>query len=184
MERSGDGPPIVLGVALVLIGVTYLALHFLRHYFEGFDVAHYGWPLFVIVPGLVLIGVGMSIAEVGGLCISGAVLTITGLVLLVQNTWELFFTWTYLWALVAPGAVGVGMWLQGVAVDSAGMRAAGIRTVLNGLIMTLLGWILFEGGLQVSGRDVGFLPKFVVSTSIIAIGLGLLIRRPAPARPR
>jgi hypothetical protein len=181
-ERE-QGQPIALGIALVLVGVSYLALHFLRSYFINFDVARYGWPLFVLAPGLVLIGVGMSVEEVGVLCTTGAILTMTGLVLLVQNTLDLFFTWTYLWALVTPGAIGLGMWLQGIATDRPELRATGLQAMLSGLVITLLGWIVFEGGFQVSGHYVGFLPKFVVSTAIIGIGIGMLVRA-SPRRSR
>src|SRR5438105_12328491 len=98
MERTAGGPPLVLGIVLVLIGLTYLALEFIPRRFLLIDIAHYGWPLFVIVPGLVLIGVGMTVSGLSGLCIPGAIVTMVGVVLLLQNLFDLFATWTYAWA--------------------------------------------------------------------------------------
>jgi hypothetical protein len=186
-EREAEreqGQPIVVGIALVLVGISFLTLHFVRQYLIHFDFARYGWPLLVLTPGLVLIGVGMSIEEVGILCLTGAILSMTGMVLLVQNTLDLYFTWTYLWALITPGALGLGMWLQGIATDRADLRATGLQAMLGGLVMTLLGWIVFEGFFRVSGeKEVGFLATFVVSTAVIAIGIGMLVRA-SPRKPR
>src|SRR5258708_3817652 len=139
MERTSTGPALVLGIVLVMIGVVYLALEFIPRRFLQIDIAHYGWPIFVIVPGMVLVGVGMTVQGLGALCIPGAIVTTAGLVLGVQNIFDLFATWSYAWALVAPGGVGLGMWLQGVATGSSGLRAAGWRTMGAGVIVFLLG---------------------------------------------
>jgi hypothetical protein len=177
MERTTGGPPLVLGITLVLVGLIYLALEYVPRRFLQIDIAHYGWPLFVIVPGLVLVGVGMTVQGLSGLCIPGAIVTAVGLVLLLQNIFDLFATWTYAWALVAPGGIGLGMWLQGVVSGSSGLRAAGWRTMGAGVIIFLLGAVLFEGVIHVSGQDFGFIGKVLLPVLLIVLGIWLLVRR-------
>ncbi len=184
MERTTGAPALVLGVILVLIGVTYLALEFLPKRFLEIDIAHYGWPLFVMVPGLVLIGVGMTMTGLSSLCVPGAIVMMAGLVMLIQNTFDLFATWSYAWALVAPTGVGIGMWLQGIVTGSAGLRAAGRRTIGAGLILFLLGAVFFEGVVHVSGRDFGFIGRILLPVLLIGIGIFLLVRRTIPAPGR
>lgn len=184
MERTATGPGLVLGVVLVLIGVIYLLIEYIPPRFLQIDLAHYGWPLFVIVPGLVLIGVGMTTEGLSGLCIPGGIVTMAGLVLLFQNALDLFATWSYAWALVAPGGVGVGMWLQGVVTDAPGVRSAGARVLGIGVIVFLLGAVLFEGIIHVSGRDFGFVGRILLPAMLIAIGIFLLIRRSRSGRAR
>jgi hypothetical protein len=74
-----------------------------------------GWPFFVIVPGLGLLGLGLAtpgrLGEV--LATVGGVVTMVGLVLLVQNATDRFETWAYAWALVFLVGAGFGRWLVG-----------------------------------------------------------------------
>jgi hypothetical protein len=184
MERTSGGSALVLGIVLVMIGVIYLTLEYIPRRFLQIDIAHYGWPVFVMIPGLVLTGVGMTVRSVGGLCVPGAVVTMAGLVLLFQNAFDLFATWTYAWAVVVPGGVGLGEWLQGVGSGSAGLRAAGRRTMGLGLIVFLLGAVFFEGILHVSGRNFGFIGQILLPLLLIAIGIFLLVRRRRPAPTR
>lgn len=185
MERTtSGGPALVLGVVLVLIGITYLALEFVPRRFLEIDLAHYGWPIFVIVPGLVLVGIGMTTRGLAGLCIPGAIVAMVGLVLLFQNIFDLFATWSYAWALVVPGGLGIGMWLQGVASGSANLRTAGFRTMGMGVIVFLLGAVFFEGVVHVSGRSFGFVGRVLLPALLIALGIWLLVRRTMPAGTR
>jgi hypothetical protein len=131
---------------------------------------------------MVLIGVGMTVQGLGALCIPGAIVTTAGLVLGVQNIFDLFATWSYAWALVAPGGVGLGMWLQGVATGSSGLRAAGWRTMGAGVIVFLLGAVFFEGIIHVSGRNFGFFGRVLLPLLLIGLGIWLLVRRNMPRR--
>jgi hypothetical protein len=181
MERANGGQAVVLGTALVLTGVGYILYEVFTRWFLTIDIAHYGWPVFVIVPGLVLIGVGGTTEDVSALCIPGAVVTMAGLVLLLQNVFDLFSTWSYAWTLVVPGGVGIGMWLQGLAIDSPGLRAAGARTLGTGFILFLLTAVFFEGVAHVSGRDFGFFGRVLFPILIIVVGIVVMVRRQMPA---
>jgi hypothetical protein len=181
MQRPNAGQAIVLGIILILVGVGYILFEIIPRWFLQIDVARYGWPVFVIVPGLVLIGVGGSRQEVAGLCIPGAVMTVAGLVMMFQNIFDLFATWSYTWTLVVPGSVGIGMWLQGLATDEPSLRAAGLRTLGSGFILFLLAAVLFEGVFHVSGRDFGFLGRVLFPILIIVVGIVVMVRRQMPA---
>src|SRR5215472_5065958 len=98
MERTAGGQALVMGVVLILIGSIYLAIE--------------------LVPRLREIGVAGAIPDASGLCVPGGIVIMAGVVLFVQNVFDLFATATYAWALVAPGGVGLGMWLQGMVDES------------------------------------------------------------------
>jgi len=180
MERTPSGPVIVMGAILIALGILYFLLELIH--INVNQLLHYGWPVLVAFPGVVLTVIGMSVREVDSLCIPGAIVTVAGTVLLVQNLWNIFGTWTYAWALVAPGGMGLGMWLQGVVYGSAGLRATGAHTMGVGMVFFLAGLVFFERVLHVSGRPTGPLWIFVLSVIlplvIIIAGFVLLIRRP------
>src|SRR5579864_1938921 len=98
-------PSSTLGLLLVLLGVLLLIGQLAQ-----IDIGHYGWPFFVIVPGIVLLVLALSArgAVSEGLAILGSVLTISGLILLYQNATDHFESWAYACALVFPGAIGIG----------------------------------------------------------------------------
>jgi len=181
VDRTTRGQAIVFGIVLVLIGTIYLLLEFIPERLLEIDLARYGWPVFVMAPGLVLIAVGGAVEDASGLCLPGTVVLVAGFVLLVQNTFDLFATWSYAWALVAPASVGGGMWLQGLVVGDAGLRAAGARTMRIGFVVFLLAAVFFEGIVHVSGRNFGFIGRVLLPFLIIGIGVFLMVRRTRPA---
>jgi hypothetical protein len=182
MERRANTGTVLLGVLLVVVGLLYLAGRYLPPPAVEVDVGHYGWPLFVIVPGLVLLGFGLVVRDLSGLCVPGAIVTITGLVLAAQNTFDLFATWAYAWALVAPGGVGVGLYLQGLVARQPRLLKAGLRLMALGLTLFLIGAAFFEGVLHVSGREFGLVGQLVLPVLLIAAGVWLLLRRALPLR--
>lgn len=185
MERTtAGGQAIVMGVILILIGTIYLAIELIPRHLLDIDIAHYGWPVFVIVPGLVLIGVAGAMPDASPLCVPGGIVIMAGLVLVFTNIFNLFATATYTWALVAPGGVGLGMWLQGLINDEPAMRASGSRTLGAGFIIFLLGALFFESIVHVSGIRFPFLVRLLLPLLMIVVGIVVMVRRtmPAPAR--
>jgi hypothetical protein len=145
--------------------------------FVRIDLGHYGWPLFVIVPGLALIVLGLTsrgaVAE--GLAILGSITAITGLILLYQNTTDHFESWAYAWALVFPGAVGIGMILYGLFAGRPANVRIGLRLLGVGVILFLLGAAFFEGVIGIGGYNFGQSAGMVFGVLIIAVGALLLI---------
>jgi hypothetical protein len=159
-----------LGVALVLLGLGLLAVQLL-----DFDLGPYGWPLFVIVPGLVLLVSGLVGRGAGGMIIGGTVVTTIGLVLLYQNTTDHWESWAYAWALVGPAAAGLGMALSGMRSGDAAAVRNGTWQALGGLGVFVAGLIFFEEIIGISGRRVP-LPDWSLAALVIGIGVVLVIR--------
>jgi hypothetical protein len=176
MERERPNRPrdagIVLGVALVILGLVFLA----GQMFPGLDLGHYAWPLFVLVPGVVMLGAGLVWRDASGLVIPGSIVTATGLVLAVQNATGLWASWAYAWALIAPGAVGAGIALQGLVRRSRGEVREGLRVAGIGLVLFLVGLGFFEGVLQISGESLGSGSRLILPALLILAGLVLLVR--------
>src|SRR5215211_7861750 len=81
----------------------------------GFDLGRFGWPFFVIIPGLAVSGVGLALGDPTGERITplGAAVTTTGVILLYQNAADHFVSCAYAWALVFPTSSGLGHMLYG-----------------------------------------------------------------------
>ena len=172
--------PSTVGMLLVLIGIILLLAQFVR-----IDLGHYGWPFFVIVPGLALLVFALSspgfVSE--GLAIAGSVVTVTGLILLYQNSTDHFESWAYAWALVFPGAVGIGMILYGLLNRRPGNVRAGTRLLGVGAVLFLLGVAFFEGVIGIGGYNVGRSAGAIAGALIVAVGALLLILNVASRRP-
>jgi hypothetical protein len=143
-------------------------------------LSQFGWPLLILIPGVTLLVLGLTVNGVHGLCVPGAVVTILGIVLGIQNGFDLFATWAYAWALIAPGGVGLGMWLQGMVTGSPGLRANGVRLMGMGALLFLGFAAFFEGLLHISGRDFGPVGQAFLPAVLILFGLLLLVRRALP----
>ena len=164
-----------IGIGLVVLGVAALAAEFAP--VPAFDAGHYLWPVFVILPGVAFLVAGSTLEGVSGLVIPGAIITIAGLVLAVQNTFDTWATWAYAWALVAPGGVGVGLLLQGWLRRSPDQRRIGWRLLWLGVGIFLLLGAFFEGVVHLSGFDFGPAGKVLVPGLLILAGVALLVRR-------
>jgi hypothetical protein len=159
-----------------VLGLALLAAQLL-----DFDLGRYGWPVFVIVPGLVLLVIGLVGRGTGGMIIGGTVVTSVGLVLLYQNTTDHWESWAYAWALVGPAAGGLGMALSGLRSGDATLMRNGTWQALGGLGVFVAGLIFFEGIIGISGRRLA-LPEWSLAALVIGIGVVLVIRA-AVARP-
>ena len=170
-EVRTEGPTTAtIGVVLVVLGLGLLALQYL-----DFDLGRYGWPLFVIVPGLVLLVIGLVGRGTSGMIIGGSVVTSVGLVLLYQNTTNHWESWAYAWALVGPAAGGVGMAVAGLRTGDGAAVRNGTWQALGGLGIFVAGFIFFEEIIGISGRQVP-LPDWSLAALVIGIGIVLVIR--------
>src|ERR1700674_1380314 len=167
-RRSGSG--IALGVVFVVIGVFYLLVQVL-----GIDLSSFGWPLFVIIPGLTLLIVGI-ISLGTGAAIPGGILTTVGLVLAYQNSTGNWASWAYAWALVAPGGVGVGLFLQGMRDRNQGLIKQGRSLIVIAFLIFMIGFVFFESILHLTGTDYGLFGKVALPGLLVVIGVALLVR--------
>jgi hypothetical protein len=171
---------LILGGVLILLGLFFLAERFL-----DIDLGRYGWPLFVIVPGLILLVVGLTgpVPEGAGLTVAGTITTVTGLVLAFQNATGLWATWAYAWALVGPAASGLGLAIYGVARGLPDMRRQGVRALGIGLGLFVAFGLFFEGVIGLSGQPflVGtdYLPIVLIGGGVVVLAWGVLRGRRA-----
>jgi hypothetical protein len=168
-----------LGGLLLLLGIVVLLGQVLE-----VDLGRVGWPFFVIVPGLGLLGLGLAAAGRLGevLATVGGVVTMAGVVLLVQNATDRFDTWAYAWALVVLVGAGLGRWLVGVVRGRAELAASGGWLAAAGLVAFVVFAVFFEVVVGLGGRPVGSAGRYGLAALLILAGLVLLGRRLLAAR--
>ena len=188
-HRDREHGGLVLGVLLIVLGALFLAG-------EQFHVdwGRYGWPMFVIVPGVVLLLLGLAVPNEAGLgmAIPGGIIATVGLILAFQDSTDTYASWSYAWALVAPGSVGVSLFLYGLLHRRLDLLDSGLRTAAVGLGLFVGFGLLFENviGIDESGsttvlRDA--MPFLAVALGVIIVVLNILPRprrgsdRPAPS---
>ena len=182
MADGGRRGSIVLGAILVVVGLLALLGRQL-----DVNLVSIGWPLFVLLPGVLLLAGSLFVGGRPGigLAIPGGIVTMTGLVLAFQNATDSYQTWAYAWALVAPGGVGVGLVIYGVLAGERDSLRAGVPVLISGLGLFLGFGFFFEGILGLSGaRFVGFENAFAVGLvvlGVIVLVLGVVGRRSPPA---
>jgi hypothetical protein len=173
------------GVLLILVGVLFLAGQQLN-----IDWSQYGWPLFVIVPGLIMLVLGLAIPHEGGLglAIPGGIVTTVGLILAFQDSTNTYASWSYAWALVAPGSVGASLFLFGLLHRRMDLVDAGLRTASVGLALFICFGLFFE---VVIGLDEGTnnnvmrnaLPFLAVAMGAIIVVINMLPQRRSDGAP-
>jgi hypothetical protein len=163
----------------VLLGIAVLLGQALNP-----DLGGVSWPLFVIVPGLGLLGVGLPTPGRPGevLAMVGGLVTMAGLVLLVQNASDRFDTWAYAWTLVFLVGAGTGRWLVGVVRGRGDLAASGAWLIAAGLIAFLVLAVFFEVVIGIGGRPVGSAGRYGPAALLIGAGLVLIARRLVTAR--
>jgi hypothetical protein len=168
---KGSGPSLGIGIVLVALGALFL----LEQVF-GFQLGPWLWPFFIVIPGL-LFFVGMLFGgkSASPLAIPGSIVTMVGLILLYQNTFNHFESWAYAWALI-PVAVGIGMLIQGTWSDRPVVVQQGRRVMSVGLVLLAIGFVFFELVLNIGGGIAG---GIVGPLLLIAGGLALLWRNVA-----
>jgi hypothetical protein len=174
--EGGQRGMLTLGLFLVLMGILFLVSEQI-----GFDFNRYGWPMFVIAPGVLLLAVGLSISHEGGLgaAVPGAIITSVGLILAFQEATGAYASWAYAWALVAPGSVGMALVLWGAVHRRGDFVESGMRSLVTGLGLFVGFGLLFENvlglddGLATSGlRDA--MPLMAVALGVVIVIWNLL----------
>ncbi|HKW08697.1 MAG TPA: hypothetical protein VJS19_14130 [Candidatus Dormibacteraeota bacterium] len=170
-KRTGGGSTAALGIVLVVVGLFALLI-----VLTGVDLTQNGWPLFIIIPGLTLLVVGFI--SLGGVAtVPGGIVTALGLVLAYANSTGDWPVWAYAWALVIPGGIGLGVYLQALRDrDQAALRN-GRNLLAVAVMIFLIGFVVFESILGISGRDYfGNLGKAALPALLIIVGVILLVR--------
>jgi hypothetical protein len=174
MERSSPSNQAATVGGIVLVG---LGLLFLAQQAMGFDIGHYGWPIFVLLPGLALLAAfALGPRGAAGLAVPGCVVTTIGLMLAIQNTFSLWATWAYAWGLIVA-AVGLGLTLQGERLGQPKVVQTGIHLFEGGLLAFVVFATFFELILDINHLGIGVLRGTLGPAVLILAGLYLLLRR-------
>jgi hypothetical protein len=168
--RRGSSGTALLGILLITVGVFFFIGQWLN-----IDWGAATWPFYVIAPGLALMAWGLTQRDGSGLTVAGSIVTMVGLILLYQNTTGHWESWAYAWALVGPGASGLGMLLYGTRSGNRKMARDGFWQILVAIGLFVAGFIFFEGIIGISGQRLP-LPEWLLPAAVIAIGLLVLVR--------
>ncbi len=173
VERLRGGA--VFGVILILLGIFFLAGQFINIDFGGL------WPFFVIGFGaLFFVGMVAGGPSAGGLAIPGSIIVTIGLMLLVQNLFDIWDSWSFGWALIIV-AVGVGIVINGYWSKRADLREQGWKLARVGAILFLCFGAFFE---LLIFRSNTLLGKVFWPLALILFGIYIFVTRMArPAQP-
>lgn len=169
-NRRNAGSSMALGIVLVVVGLFALGVVMF-----GVDLTQYGWPLFVIIPGLTLLVVGF-VGVGAGASIPGGIITMLGLVLAYQSGTGDWPSWAFAWALVVPGGLGLGIYLQALHDRDLVSLRRGRTLIFVGAMIFMIGFVLFESILGISNMDYGWFGKAALPLLLIVIGIILLTR--------
>ena len=162
---------IAVGLLLIVVGLAFLIGRQVGVRWD--DV---GWPLFIIVPGLVLFVLALAVGgrAGSGFAVPAGIVTMVGVVLAVQNATDLWETWAYAWALVAPGGVGLGLLLYGLLTRQPDVATGGGWALLVGLGLFLGFGFFFESVIGLSGDKVAGM-ETLMAAGIVAIGMVIVL---------
>jgi hypothetical protein len=177
--RSVTGPA-VFGIVLIVAGGVALVARA-----TGLDVfaaiGPWGWPFFIIVPGLSLLALSIVPARPAGIgfATAGAIVSTVGLILLYQSRTGNWESWAYAWALI-PGSVGLALLVYGAFSRHARMvRAGAWMAAVFGSIFVGGAWY-FE---RLFSDDLAGLDPLEWGP-LLLIGLGVIIAVRAILLPR
>lgn len=159
----GGGLLIILGIML-LVGQIF-----------DIHLGQYLWPFTIIVPGILLFMGALALEDepAKALAIIGGIVTTAGVVMLVMALTDLWASWAYAWALVAPTGPGLGLWLLGTLKGRADLVQSGRDLIRIGLIIFAVAAAFFELVLGLHGFSLG---DYGLPLLLIGLGLLLLVR--------
>lgn len=168
-QRNNTGG-LIGGVILIGLGLLFLLAQFF-----SFQAWGWLWPFGVIgIGALFFVGMLAGGKSTAGLAIPGSIISVIGLMLLVQSLTGYWSSWAYGWTVILM-AVGLGIWIAGRWGDNPGQRHAGLRVMEIGLVLFVVFGAFFDlviFGVAGTGLRQAFFPVM-----LILIGLYLMVRR-------
>lgn len=172
----------LMGAILILLGIAFLMARFFISIFD-FDLGHYTWPLFIIVPGVLMFSAAFLLERQAGVTLAmfGGMVTTTGTILMIQNIFDLYATWAYAWALIAPTSIGLSKLVYGAARGLGDEVKTGLAMTGVGAMIFVVAGAFFELiiGLNGFGLNVSWLcwPTLLIGCGIITLIVNLIPRR-------
>lgn len=171
MDRSTASTRAAGGLLLVAIGALLLLSEVTGAHGWGIS-----WPLFVVMPGVLLLTVALFGGEAASpLAVPGSVVTAVGLILLWQAGSGYYESWAYSWLLL-PAAAGAGRALQGMARGQQSVVRAGLMASGVGLAAFVAAWPLYELVLKRIASITAFVwPQWGIAWPCYIILVGVLL---------
>lgn len=152
-----------LGFILIAVGVVILIARF-----TGVDFMAHSWPLWIIVPGALMLYNAFSGEKANlSLAVPGAIVTGTGLILATMSVTGRWEAWAYAWALY-PTFAGTATYMVGKRNGDEKMLEMGQRTAMSGLYMLIGFGLFFE--LVAFGGLAGLLNSSIIPLVLLAAG--------------
>ena len=159
-----------IGFVFVVTGGLFLADQFLE-----VELMRNYWPLLIVLFGLMFFLSMVLVRRHGAwLAIPGAVITTAGIILFIHNTFDLWVTWTYAWALLIS-AVGLGMLIMNIYLKRDGLRKASGWVIGVGLTLFVIFGILFEMILNMAGSSVN--SGVFLGSGLVLLGLFIVFSK-------
>lgn len=170
------------GAILILLGIAFLMVRFILSIFD-FDLGHFAWPLFIIVPGVLMFLSAFVLERQAGVTLAmfGGMVATTGGILMIQNMFDLYASWAYAWALIAPTSIGLSKLLYGAVRGLGDEVKNGLAMAGVGAVIFLIAGAFFELILDLDGfgLNVSWLcwPALLIGGGIITLIVNLIPRR-------
>ncbi|MBN1192874.1 MAG: hypothetical protein JXA36_04190 [Coriobacteriia bacterium] len=168
-HRTLDHFVVLLGSTLVLAGIILVLAQLV-----GVRVLALGWPLMIVLPGLVILAAAFYVPSGRGasfIAVPGAMVLVTGLILELQAVTGDWQSWSYVWALVAPGSLGLGLTIAGARENLKGVRIAGAVLLVAGAVLFVIAELFFVGLAGIGGPGLGW--EFGLLLPVLLIGFGV-----------
>jgi hypothetical protein len=179
------GPNLIrmlLGMSMILFGVLFLIGQYISSWFK-FDFGHYTWPFFIIIPGCLLLVVSFAFESRTGMKLAaiGAGVGVSGIILLIQNAFDIYASWAYAWALVFPTSYGITKWIYGSLRGLTDQTKSGLALTGIGLAIFVSGGFFFELMIGLSDLRYGS-ARIIWPGLLIVLGIILLLSSLFPRR--
>lgn len=172
----------LMGAILILLGISFLMVRFIISIFD-FDLGHYAWPFFIIIPGVLMFLSAFMLERQAGVTLAmfGGMVATTGGILMIQNIFDLYASWAYAWALIAPTSIGLSKLIYGAVRGLGDEVKSGLAMAGVGAVIFLVAGAFFELfiGLNGFGLNVSWLcwPTLLIGGGIITLIVNLIPRR-------
>ncbi len=148
MSKQGRSQ-LVLGIALILLGVWFVAQRAVPSLAEFAD-KFFEWPFTLMWIGAFILIVGLLTGN-PGTAVPAAIVAGIGGILYYNDTYATQAAWSYMWTLI-PGFVGIGSIIAGILGDNPRQN---ISHGLNSLVFSAVAFLIFAsifGGLSLLGN--------------------------------
>jgi len=172
----------LMGAILILLGISFLMVRFIISIFD-FDLGHYAWPFFIIIPGVLMFLSAFMLERQAGVTLAmfGGMVATTGGILMIQNIFDLYASWAYAWALIAPTSIGLSKLLYGAVRGLGDEVKSGLAMAGVGAVIFVVAGVFFELIVDINGfgLNVSWLcwPTLLIGGGIITLIVNLIPRR-------